>query len=536
MAKRKGKANRRPGRSGTHLTRNKAASGSAPLTPGLEGKRGSQDVEIEASALRRIEETQEVLRAHREERERLSEAFGEPLDELADAQERMTRNQAVNRIVGVEDEELDHLVEQSGEILDTATKLGVKLKPVFDHYDALLKQGIATHAVRQQILEQVEYVMLDMEGVERLGPSRWRFSDDGRIWTTSGLAKAMFPNAFIDPTRAYSRWEDVMVAQQRLHEFTESHSGQAFLGAFQASMNAQHPPRARMPDGFIHAAQAQMLSEAEPVYVSGEMTELVDEARQQWEPEVVHPSDAFVQNGFALLARAIDIHDAPYMEDGSPGAAFRSRDGILPIRAVGWLSVHNEDRSAGAFWISYYNHIDDEPGHWERTEVERRQMLSLHGPLVLGHTFQQTWYAKPVEGALSVRVEGEAEEDTIRRAKEQTALFQTLWRLAGQFVPVRRKAPRGIRRDFHRKTGSVVQDVQVVVLRRARGYEEEGEPTGRTLNWTIIVQGYWSHRWQKEDPMQPPNGPLVKRQVWVKTHTKGQGPLKETERVWEWRR
>jgi hypothetical protein len=323
--------------------------------------------------------------------------------------------------------------------------------------------------------------------------------------------------------RHYARWEDAMVAQARLREFTESQLGVAYLGAFQENLNAQHPPRARLPEGFLRECQLTMLSEAEPIYVSHQMTELVDRAREDWRLERVHPSHPWCPSGFALLARPIDLHD---QADGM-------RDGIMPVRAIGWLSVHNEDWTQGAFWISYYNHLEDELDWQSMSEQDCQTLMRMHGPLVLGHTFQQTWGQDPIEGAQAIRVESEDPRDTERRATEQGQLIQTLWRLGSQYVPVRRQAPRGIHRDFSRRMDRIVDNIQVVVLRRAHAYSDEHLGDGVPLKNTILVHGYWAHRWKRLDPHP---APLVRVQVRVKAHLKGEGPMKDNERVWELRR
>jgi hypothetical protein len=94
-------------------------------------------------------------------------------------------------------------------------------------------------------------------------------------------------------------------------------------------------------------------------------------------------------------------------------------------------------------------------------------------------------------------------------------------------VPVAHRAPRGIRKDTSRKLGRPMQDVQVVLLRRQRGYTDEPEVgSGHELKWTIWVHGYWAVRHTREGP----------RQTWVRPHIKGRGPFKETKRAWEFRR
>src|SRR6185503_18607236 len=87
----------------------------------------------------------------------------------------------------------------------------------------------------------------------------------------------------------YGRWEDAMVEQLRLHEWTNSEEGQNYLAYFEADMQRKHKVHERMPPGYIIATQNAVLSEAEPIYVSDDICELVDRARETFEPEAVLP-------------------------------------------------------------------------------------------------------------------------------------------------------------------------------------------------------------------------------------------------------
>jgi hypothetical protein len=326
------------------------------------------------------------------------------------------------------------------------------------------------------------------------------------------------------------RYEDALVAKLRLLEFTESGNGLRYLHGVQASMNAMHQPDERLPDGMIHALQMRVLREAEPIYVSADMTDLVDHARATFEPETLLPSDPFCPTGFAVFPRAVLLNDAPRTE-ANP---LRSPQGLIPVRALAWQSVHSEDLSVGCFWISHYTHVDDdleygrhEGPNGERLDEEGIAWFRRLAPLSLVHTWQWTWGVDPREARAGL-VEGESPEDSQARANEQASFIQTFWRLAQQFVPIKRRAPRQIWRDAIRKGAKDFRDVNVVLLRRERTeYEEQAEDgSGRHYSVSFPVRGYWAKRHTREGP----------RQVWVRPHMKGQGPLKITDRAWEFRR
>src|SRR3954470_2964806 len=99
----------------------------------------------------------------------------------------------------------------------------------------------------------------------------------------------------------YSRWEDAMVAQSRLLHDTLSPTGRTFIKVFQESLNGQHPPEVRQPDGFIHALQVVTLRDADPIYASHDITEVVDVAREAFKPEPIRATDPFTPFGFVLF-------------------------------------------------------------------------------------------------------------------------------------------------------------------------------------------------------------------------------------------
>ena len=188
--------------------------------------------------------------------------------------------------------------------------------------------------------------------------------------------------------------------------------------------------------------------EAEPIWIEPDVAELIDSARHTFEPEPVQASDPFCPMGFALLGSPIPMHDLPWTPE-EPG---RSIDGITPLRAIAWMSIHSEDRSQGVFWISLYNHIDDDAGHHEGWTEEEKALVRRTSPLLLSHAFQWTWGTAPSPERLSVTaVEGEDPDEAYMRAREQSATVQVLWRLAQTFAPVKERAPRGLRRDAQRK-------------------------------------------------------------------------------------
>ena len=330
----------------------------------------------------------------------------------------------------------------------------------------------------------------------------------------------------------YSRWQDSMFAQMRLIEWYQTPEGLKYLWSFYESMNDKTEQPHRRDIRVIAGIHLRTLLEAEPVWVSAEAVELINHARKTFEPEPVLPNDPFVPFGFALFAEPMMMRDAPWMDE-EPG---RSPSGFLPVRAIAWMPVHDEEVEHGCFWIQMFVHVDDELEH--NVGGVHRWQDPDHGPehidhlrrigLMVGHSFQWTWGDAPwTKPELLESVLGENLEQSAQRAKEQSQMVQTLWRIGSQFVPAKVRADRHMRRQAKRRKLAKADEVTVIRLRRAREYGEH-ESSGRQLTVQHLVRGYWGLRYTREGP----------RQVWVRPHLKGppDAPFKQTTRAWEFTR
>lgn len=317
----------------------------------------------------------------------------------------------------------------------------------------------------------------------------------------------------------YSRYEDALIEQVRLIERYQTTVGLRYLQGFFEDMNSRHSPGVRMEVRTLAAIHVKTLLEAEPTYVAPEACDLVDRARETFEPEPVLASDPWVPSGFVLLPRPLWIDDAPITEEHP----LRTPGGMVPIRAIAWMPMHAEDLSIGCFWISYFTHIDDEPeDRWVDRGASVDEIRRLLGPLSLVHQFQWSWgddgWKNPDV------VDGDSLEETLLRGKQQSALVQTLWRIGSQFTASKSRVPRQMYRDAARK-GVDHRDVTIITLRRGREGAEYETDGGRTLHYQHLVRGYWARRHTREGV----------RQVWVRPHVRGSDdlPFRETTRAWE---
>jgi hypothetical protein len=355
--------------------------------------------------------------------------------------------------------------------------------------------------------------------------------------------------------RKYSRWEDAMVAQTQLLEWSESRQGLRYLVEFFQDMNRKHRPDTRSDPRMLTAIQLEALRSAEPVYVSEDVTTLIDKARETFQPEKLLPGDVFCPRGFMVFPRPILIDDMP----PTPHNPFRATPhpdlghGYIPVRAISWMPLHNEDLSAGSYWISYYVAVDDEfdlADRWgvpSRFDMDDKTLAPLTGdelearraharhlmPLSLVHMWQWSWGEGWGEWDDPERYDvmpDDSYEQMRERAKQQLALIQVTWRLAAQLVTTVERPIRQLWRDANRK-GIKHKDVTVIRLRRSReGYvPPEGDGEGH-LTYQFVVRGHWRNQWY----------PSLKdhRQVWIAPYVKGpEGTeLRLTERAWEFTR
>lgn len=325
-----------------------------------------------------------------------------------------------------------------------------------------------------------------------------------------------------------------MIAQSRIAGWYETRDGLAYLREFFQDMNRKHRPEGRRDSRLLAGLQVQMIRQAEPIYVSADVTEIIDHARQTFEPEPVRPNDPWVKDGFALLPRPILLPDGPQTIENP----WRSALGEIPIRAIGWTCSHSEDYSIGAHWISYYVDINDEieqeaedpdvAEHYRREREEIREMYVRRSwpPLQLVHQFQWSWGSNPwTDGELDV-LPGDDEHESRMRGKAQSQLVQTLWRIGSQMVPAKERPPRPMRRERRRR--GFAEDVTVIRLRRSGNYRRPDNETDRRLTVRHLVRGYWARRHFRDGT----------RQVWVRPHIRGDEslPLVLTTRAWEFTR
>ena len=176
---------------------------------------------------------------------------------------------------------------------------------------------------------------------------------------------------------AYSRFEDALIAKMRIHEWYQTAEGQRYLAGFFMDMNRKHHPDERVDISGLAYLQQQMVEHSDPIYVSSDVTDIIDHARWSWKSEILLPGDPFVPRGFAIFPKPIYIEDAPYTKE----RPYVYKEGI-PVRAIAWFPMHSEDLSVGCYWIAFYVHIEDDEhiddGRWTQGTDPRDAQQARH--------------------------------------------------------------------------------------------------------------------------------------------------------------
>lgn len=333
----------------------------------------------------------------------------------------------------------------------------------------------------------------------------------------------------------YGRWEDALLAREQHLRFLNGRFGRAYMRKMQDVLNAQHHAEERMPDDFLWYVLRVACEEGDPIYVSDDVTEVIDEARKTFEPEKLLATDLFTPAGFMLLPRPVLLNDHPQYGE----------EAFLPVRAMAWMTIIDpDDPERGCAWVSFLTSHEDDPeysGHlpaYQEAQAEGAGRgiyeLDRNALFTASHTLQMTFGAEPwkrgqpfpvdeVERGLT---QEQVEAQHAERGRQQWVLPQVAWRLAMQLVRAPERPSRATRRELKR-FGRPQTDVTVIRLRRYREpLETDGDFKGY-LKHRFVVRGHWRNQWY------PTLG--EHRQKWIAPYVKGpeDGDLIVTERVFE---
>lgn len=300
----------------------------------------------------------------------------------------------------------------------------------------------------------------------------------------------------------HGRFEDALYQQTQQLRFLESPEGQRYMNGFQDDWAGKR--KLGWPPGFLWKITYDTLRDGDPIYVSPDVTEIIDEAMRTFEPEPILKSDPFVPCGFAYFPRSIVRPDRRGKENGVRAVAWQTvTDNAVPV-------APDDDRAKG-LWISLFSHETDANGDElldYRLVHPLFELQYLHGTFM---PFEEDGWL--LEKGIDLKTDDTLDPEVVEAtARNQWVLPQVLWRIGQQIVPVQERAQRQFRRDA-RRHGLERDEVAVLRLRRSN-IRYDGEPEG---------EGNWSHRWMVRGHWRNAWYPSLKqhRQVWIAPHVKG---------------
>lgn len=246
-----------------------------------------------------------------------------------------------------------------------------------------------------------------------------------------------------------------------------------------------------------------VMKHADPVVVSSDVFQLIDEARHDFRPEPLLPSDLFTPDGFMLFPRSFRLVDA--------------RNDSAYVRALAWTTVTTnikgdvvraepgKPRSGAApagVWVVPFQHREDPESDYPLVAARSREAIQDPTlpdltPLHFGHLA----FGGPPKGP----------------ASDLEVLLSVIWRFAAQVVRVHVKPHRAARRSAAR-AGVVAGDTTVLTLRRGTtGPHDGGEHEDAHYSHRFIVRGHWRNQWYSSLDTH--------RQIWIAPFLKGPDDL-----------
>jgi hypothetical protein len=311
-------------------------------------------------------------------------------------------------------------------------------------------------------------------------------------------------------------WKDAYDAQVGTWRWARSQAGREWrIDHHAMTVEQLSNPGTRALASSLYAAEEGKLLDADPYYVSREMTEVVVAASESFNPEPLLATDLLTSYGFVYLATPVKMPD--------------KYDTMVSLAAFSWCPIAAADTSG---FEAFQRHVVDEeelePGavQVEYTGSTERQVgvaLTLYAEPKL-ERWEPEWGPPPpvlpihhTPWYFNMSFEGnEIDEEGARTGVERWwQVIQTTLRLMQQRIGHRQvwRPDRAMRRDGVR-AGFHEREVVVVRLRREADDHMRHEPEHEAnYSHRFIVSGHWRNQWY-------PSG-QVHRQIWISPYVKG---------------
>jgi hypothetical protein len=343
------------------------------------------------------------------------------------------------------------------------------------------------------------------------------------------------------PPHARPHWHDAYDAQTALWRWYRTRLGEEFLLSSYRDSARNLNPEAQSMLMDLHRGERTRMLDLDPIYVSGEMCEVVAAASESFDPEPLLETDLMTPRGFLLYEQAFSVPDR--------------FDNPTWIKAIAWQRIFN---TSGAMEREEHNELIEKIiSEWPEYQpgaigVVEDQIEALPGVVPYGITltiytdahkekFDHPSHFPPVVPLhmtpwyFGMSFDGnEVDENGLQTGAEWWwKIVQTTFRLMQQRIAHKTlsRPDRASRREGAKLKVPDEREVVVVRLRREAG--ERQEPSGEDANYShrFIVSGHWRN--------QPYPSEGIHRQIWISPYVKGpeDKPLVvRPRRVYQWER
>lgn len=335
------------------------------------------------------------------------------------------------------------------------------------------------------------------------------------------------------PPQRRQSWQDVVDIQAHLATWIRSRAGAAWLYSVYTDVTAALREDSREMLIQLYGTEHRRISDADPIFVSEEMVDVVDAAMGRFQPEALLPDDFMTTHGFIYYERPFVVPDrrggdthlqgfswAPYLNE-TLGKRFIEQAHSLddPRQAADWLlnelretaDYGNPDATVNGVALTIYGAARGEgPQHLARTA----------GPPIAPIHITPWFYGMSFDG------EHVDENGVATGAEWWWKVVQTTLRLMQQQLSTSdRYRPDKAGRRARVKAGlDDDRDVVVVRLRRAKHAGIEGGPHGEAnYSHRFIRNGHWRNQWYPS--LGPSSDPRTHRQIYIHSTVVGDPDL-----------
>jgi hypothetical protein len=307
-------------------------------------------------------------------------------------------------------------------------------------------------------------------------------------------------------------WHDAYDGQMGLWRWYRTPWGQKFLDTGYGVNAGPLVESSRLLLKGLYRSEPDKLLTADPVFVSGEMGEVIQAATEGFQPEPLYPTDLLTPQGFCWYERPFLIPDR--------------FDDPLSLRAWSWcpmkqvadhataVNVLNADDRHNGMAIALYGGDGTTPEYPEGIAVTLYAdwPRSERAPLGFAPAHMTPWWFGMTFDGNEVDENGNE-----TGAAWWWRLAQVTLRLMQQRIAVhhRERPDRPSRREGQRLGFDARGEREILVVRLRREQGERHDPSGEAANYShrFIVGGHWRNQWYPSSQ--------IHRQIWISPYVKG---------------